>query len=292
MRILISGATGFIGSHLVSSLHETGHDIITLGRGSSSDFRLDAAGDAPAAAFEGAGAVIHLAGEPVAQRWTPEVKRRIRESRVMGTERLVHGLSITRNRPGVLVCASAVGYYGDRGDEVLTEASAPGKDFLAEVCRQWEEKADLAGALGLRVVKVRVGVVLGSNGGALKKMLPAFKMGVGGRLGNGRQWMPWIHVADIAGIFRHAVESSVTGVLNGCSPGVVTNAEFTKALGHALGRPTLLPTPGFALKLLFGEMAEMILDSQRVTPRATRESGYKFKYPDLAEALKCIYSRR
>jgi hypothetical protein len=285
MRIVISGASGFIGSHLAATLRQAGHDIVTLGRGGSADHRWDAAKDAPAEAFEGADAVVHLAGEPVAQRWTPEVKRRIRESRVLGTERLIHGLSITRNRPQALVCASAVGYYGDRGDEVLTEASAPGSGFLPEVCRQWEEKADLAAALGLRVVKVRTGVVLGAGGGALKKMLPAFKLGVGGRLGNGRQWMPWIHVADIAGIFRHAVETSVTGALNGCAPQAVTNGEFTTALGRALHRPTVLPVPGLALKLLFGEMAEVMLGSQRVEPRATLESGYKFQYPDLSGAL-------
>jgi uncharacterized protein (TIGR01777 family) len=280
MRIVITGAAGFIGTHLTSTLRQAGHEIVTLGRSHS-------ASDA-AQAFEGAVAVVHLAGEPVAQRWSPEVKQRIRDSRVLGTERLVQGLSITRNRPQALICASAVGYYGDRGDEVLTEASSPGAGFLPDVCRQWEEKADLAAALGMRVVKVRTGVVLGPAGGALKQMLTPFKAGVGGRLGNGRQWMPWIHIDDIAGIFRHGIETTVSGPLNGTAPGVVTNADFTAALGHALHRPTVLPVPKFALKLMFGEMAEVMLSSQRVLPRATEESGYKFQYPALGASLASL----
>ena len=207
MRLVITGATGFIGKHLTSTLRQAGHEIVALGRGHS-------ASDA-ARAFEGAGAVVHLAGEPVSQRWSPEVKQRIRDSRVLTTERLVQALSVTRNRPQVFVCASAVGYYGDRGDETLTESSSPGSGFLPDVCRQWEEKADLAASLGLRVVKVRTGIVLGPDGGALKQMLTPFKAGVGGRLGSGRQWMPWIHIDDIAGIFRHGIEAPVSGPLNG-----------------------------------------------------------------------------
>jgi uncharacterized protein (TIGR01777 family) len=288
MRIIVTGASGFIGKRLTEVLREAGHEIVSLGRGTSADFRWDAASDAPADAFEGADAVVHLAGEPVAQRWTAEAKQRIRDSRVLGTERLMHGLSITRTRPRLLVCGSAVGYYGDRGDEVLAEDAKPGTGFLAKVCREWEAKADLGEALGMRVVKVRTGLVLGPNGGALKEMLTPFKAGVGGRLGSGRQWMPWIHLDDIAGIFRHAVEGPVRGVLNGAAPGVVTNADFTSALGKALHRPTLLPAPGFALKLAFGEMAEMILSSQRVVPRATEASGYRFRYTELNAALASL----
>lgn len=286
MRIVITGASGFIGSHLTARLLPAGHEVVTLGRGPSASFHWDQSSGAPAEAFENADAVVHLAGEPVAQRWSAPVKRRIRDSRVLGTERLVQGLSITRNRPRTLVCASAVGYYGNRGDELLTEQSGPGTGFLAETCREWEDKADLAVSLALRVVKVRIGMVLGAGGGALKKMLPAFKLGVGGRLGTGHQWMPWIHIADIAGIFLHAIETPVSGVLNGCAPMPVTNAEFTRALGRSLHRPTMAPVPGLALKLLFGEMAGMMLASERVVPQATLESGYRFQYPEIEAALQ------
>ena len=288
MRIVITGATGFIGKKLVATLQSAGHEIVTLGRGATADHKWDATEDAPAAAFEDADAVIHLAGEPVAQKWTPEAKQRIRDSRVLGTERLVHGLSITRKRPTALICASAVGYYGDRGEEALPEDSDPGTGFLPRVCREWEAKADLAEALGMRVVKVRTGIVLGPDGGAMKEMLTPFKLGVGGKLGDGSQWMPWIHLDDIVGIFRHAVEGSVAGPLNGAAPGVVTNAQFTAELGKALHRPAVIPVPRFALKLMFGEMANVILGSQRVIPQATEKSGYRFQYPELAKALASL----
>jgi uncharacterized protein (TIGR01777 family) len=256
-----------------------GHEVVPLGRGTST---------APEAVLEAADAVIHLAGEPVAQKWSPEVKARIRDSRVLGTEKLVHGLSVTRVRPKVLVCSSAVGYYGDRGEEVLAEDARPGEGFLPDVCREWEAKAELAEALGMRVVKIRTGIVLGPNGGALKEMMAPFKAGVGGRLGDGKQWMPWIHLDDIAGIFRHAVEGNALGVLNGAAPGVVRNVDFTTALGKALHRPTVLAVPAFALKLMFGEMGEVMLGSQRVAPRATEASGYKFQYPELEAALASL----
>ena len=254
MRILITGATGFIGTRLADVLHQGGHEVVRLGR------------SAPPEALEGSDALVVAPGGRAGGSAMDREKRkqRIRESRVLGTEQLMHGLSITRNRPKVLICASAVGYYGDRGDETLTEDASPGTGFLARVCCEWEAKADLAEALGMRVVKVRTGMVLGPNGGALKKMLLPFKAGVGGRLGNGRQWMPWIHLDDITGIFRHALEGSVAGVLNGAAPGVVTNAQFTAALGKALHRPAVLPVPRFALKLMFGEMADMVLGSQKV----------------------------
>jgi uncharacterized protein len=288
MRIVITGATGFIGKRLLVVLREAGHELVTLGRGTSANYRWDAASDAPSEAFEGADAVVHLAGEPVAQKWTPEAKQRIRDSRVLGTERLIHGLSTTRNRPKALICASAVGYYGDRGDERLTEDADSGTGFLAKLCREWEGKADLAQSLGIRVVKVRTGLVLGPDGGALKEMLTPFKAGVGGRLGSGKQWMPWIHMDDIVGIFRHAVEGSAAGPLNGAAPGVVTNAEFTEALGKALHRPTVLPMPEFALKLMFGEMAGVLVASQRVIPQATEKSGYRFQYAELGAALASL----
>jgi uncharacterized protein (TIGR01777 family) len=278
MRIVITGATGFIGRRLVAVLREAGHAIVTVRHGDGNR----------AEAFEGADAVVHLAGEPVAKRWTPEAKQRIRDSRVVGTERLVQEISIARHRPKVLVCGSAVGFYGDRGDEELDEDAAPGRGFLPDVCRQWEEKADLAQALGMRVVKVRTGIVMGPNGGALERMLPPFKAGVGGRLGDGRQWMPWIHIDDIAGIFRHAIEGDASGALNGVAPGVVRNAEFTAALAKALHRPAMLPVPRFALKLMFGEMADALFDSQRVAPRATEKSGYRFQYREVDSALAAL----
>ena len=288
MRIAITGASGFIGNHVARTLRSAGHEIVTLGRGTSVNYRWDAGADAPPEAFEAAGAVVHLAGEPVSQRWTPEAKRRIYDSRVLGTERLIHGLSITRQRPQVLVCASAVGYYGNRGDEPLTESAEPGTGFLARLCREWEAKADLAEALGMRVVKVRIGVVLGANGGAIKQMLTPFKMGAGGRLGHGRQWMPWIHLDDIAGIFRHAIETNASGVLNGVAPGLATNAQFTAALAKRLHRPAIFPVPKLALQVLFGEMADVLVGSQKVIPEATQRSGYRFAHPDLNEALQSL----
>jgi uncharacterized protein (TIGR01777 family) len=287
-RIVITGASGFIGTKLVAVLRESGYDVVTLGRGPSDALRWDYNSDAPPEAFESADAVVHLAGEPVAQRWSPEVKVRIRDSRVLSTERLIHGISLARNRPKALVCASAVGYYGDRGNAPLAEDAAPGRGFLADVCRQWEAKADLAESLGLRVAKVRTGVVLGENGGALKPMLPAFKAFLGGRLASGAQWMPWIHLDDIVGIFQHAIEHPVSGPLNGAAPGIVTNRKFTAQLAGALHRPAFLPVPRFALHLLLGEMAEVTLASQRVLPVATLASGYTFRYPDLAAALASL----
>lgn len=288
MRIVITGASGFIGTHLISVLRQAGHEIVTLGHGAAANFHWDAAVDAPPEAFEGADAVVHLAGETVSQKWTPEAKRRIHDSRVLGTERLVHGLSITRNRPKVLVCASAVGYYGDRGDEPLSEDAQPGTGFLPKLCREWESKADLAEALGMRVAKIRTGVVLGPGGGALKQMLTPFKLGAGGRLGSGTQWMPWIHLDDIAGIFRHAVEGNIAGPLNGAAPGLVTNAEFTAALAKALHRPAVFPVPRLALKVMFGEMADVLLASQKVIPQATEKNGYRFLYPELSAALESL----
>jgi uncharacterized protein len=288
MRIVITGASGFIGTRLTDVLRDSGHEVVTLGRGASAHYRWDASSEPPVEAFEGAGGVVQLAGEPVAQRWSDEVKRKIRESRVLGTERLVRGIAAARQRPRVLVCASAVGYYGDRGEEVLTEEAGPGRGFLPEVCREWEARAEAATALGLRVVKVRIGVVLGANGGALKEMLTPFRLGVGGRIGNGRQWMPWIHLDDIAGIFRHALETDVAGALNGASPGTVRNVDFTAALGKALHRPTVFPVPEFALKLRFGEMAGVLFESQRVVPAATERSGYRFRYPELGAALASL----
>jgi uncharacterized protein (TIGR01777 family) len=287
-RIVVTGASGFIGTRLCDVLRQSGYEVATVGRGPSATFRWDYTSDAPPEAFESADAVVHLAGEPVVQRWSPEVKQRIHDSRVRSTERLIQALSITRDRPKVLVCASAVGYYGNSKDHPLPESAGPGRGFLSGVCREWEAKADLAESLGMRVAKIRTGIVLGENGGALKQMLPAFKVGVGGRLASGTQWMPWIHLDDIAAIFQHAIGNPVHGALNGAAPGIVTNREFTAQLAEALHRPAFFPVPRFALNLLFGEMGEVMLDSQRVIPAATLESGYRFRYPDLPSALASL----
>lgn len=231
-------------------------------------------------------AVINLAGEPIAQRWSDEVKQRIYTSRVDRTRQLVSAIAGLKYKPRVLVSASAVGYYGDRGDEVLTENSTAGSDFLAKVCVDWEREAMQARESGVRVVTVRIATVLGRDGGALKQMLIPFRLGLGGRFGNGRQWMSWIHVQDLARLLAYAADDeSVSGALNGSSPEPVTNAQFTKALAHAVHRPAILPVPKFALKLALGEAAGFLLQSLRVMPEGTMQGGFRFDYPQLAEAL-------
>jgi uncharacterized protein len=233
MIVALSGANGFIGQHLQWIWPAT--------------FRRIPRGGASPEILSGADAVVHLAGEPVAQRWNPAVKKRIRDSRVEGTRALTRAIGFTDKRPRVLVCASAVGYYGDRADELLDEQAAPGAGFLPEVSREWEEAADSASAHGVRVVKIRIGVVLGRDGGALKKMLPAFRLGLGGKLGSGNQWMSWIHVEDLCGMIRFAAEhEAVSGVWNGVAPNPVTNREFTKTLAEAVHRPAIFPVPAFA----------------------------------------------
>lgn len=298
MKCVISGGTGFIGRRIVDRLLHNGHYVGVWSRkpglekrsAVQSFFWDPLQGEPPEESLNKMDAVIHLAGEQVAQRWNPEVKRRIRDSRVLGTRRLVDAIGRVQHKPTVLVCASAIGYYGDRGDEVLTESSGPGSGFLADVCRAWEEEAGRAADFGLRVVKLRVGFVLGKDGGALAQMAPAFGAFVGGRLGSGRQWMPWIHAADLAEMFIYATENGVSGVWNACSPNPVTNAAFTKELGSVLGRPTLFPVPPFALKLAFGEVGQHMLDSARVVPEAALKAGYRFRYPELGPALKNLLS--
>jgi uncharacterized protein len=277
MRIAVTGATGFIGRRLTASLGADGIGSRAVPRGT------------PGAELEGADAVVHLAGEPVAQRWTPEAKRRIRDSRVQGTGLLVEALAALPRRPEVLVAASAVGYYGSRGDEILSEGAAPGKGFLPEVCVEWEKAADAASALGIRVVKVRIGMVLGSGGGALAQMLPPFRMGVGGPLAGGQQWMSWIHIEDLVRLIRFAVETpALRGALNGTSPNPVRNADFTQKLARAVHRPAFFPVPKFALELLYGEMSEVLLGSQRVVPRLAEDAGFGFRYPEAEAALRQI----
>ena len=296
MHITISGASGFIGRRLMKSLLAGGHSLRVLSRHAGTNLPPgvqlsvwdSTRGEPPEESLAEADAVIHLAGEPVSQRWTEETKRKIRSSRVDGTRHLVQALSTLSRRPAALISSSAIGIYGSRGDSVLTEASAPGSGFLAEVCKEWETQADLAQALGIRVAKIRTGVVLGTQGGALAKMLPPFKLGLGGPVGSGKQWMSWIHLDDLVGIIRHTVENPVEGAVNGTAPAPVTNAEFTKALADALHRPAFFPVPAFALKLVFGEMAGLLLASQRVLPQAAESTGYQFQYREIGAALKSI----
>ena len=276
MNIAITGASGFIGRHLMRSLAQAGHSVCALRR------------HAPPAESD---VVIHLAGEPVAQRWTAEARQRIRESRIAGTRNLVDALGRLPRRPKALICASAIGYYGSRGDEILTESSAPGSGFLPEVCVAWEREAQAAESFGIRVVRVRTGLVLAAGGGALQRMLPPFRMGVGGRLGSGRQWMSWIHLEDLTAMFLFAVESQVRGPLNGVAPQPATNSEFTRELARMLRRPAVFPVPEFALRLLFGEMADVLLTSQRVVPAAAQAAGFRFRFPQLSPALEDLLHR-
>lgn len=284
MKVAVTGASGFVGARVCDLLRSRGHAVVTMGR-SSGERRWDPmAGPAP---LQGTDAVVHLAGEPVASgRWSDEKLRRIRESRVTGTRNVVAGMKAAGTR--LLVCASATGYYGDRGDEELTEASPPGVDFLSGVCRDWEAEAAQSGG---RTVSIRIGIALGAEGGALSRMRLPFTLGVGGRLGHGRQWMSWIHVDDLAALILHALETeSVSGPLLGTSPAPVTNADFTRALGRALGRWTILPMPAWQVRLLFGKVADVLLGSQRCRPDRTLECGFRFRHPELGPALKQLLS--
>lgn len=296
MKCIISGGTGFIGRRVVDRLLKDSHYVAVWSRKPGLERRTAVAthlwdplvGDPPLESLNGMDCVIHLAGEKVGQRWTPEIKRRIHDSRVVGTQRIVDSIEKVRHKPKILVCASGIGIYGDRGDEVLTEASAPGTGFLADTCRAWEAEADRARRFGMRVVKIRIGFVLGKDGGALQKMVPAFKAFVGGKLGSGKQWMPWVHVDDVAEIFAYAVENEISGVWNATSPNPVRNSEFTKELAGTLGRPALFPIPGSALKLAFGEIAQHMVESARVIPENLSKAGFQFRHPDLGGALRDI----
>lgn len=299
MNILISGSTGFLGSALVPFLKSKGHAIarLTRGQGGAGDKTIHwqpPNGIANVAELEGFDAVIHLAGENIAAgRWTSARKAAIRDSRVQGTHVLCEALARLDRPPKVLASASAIGYYGARGDLVLDETSSPGSGFLAEVCRDWENATEPALAKGIRVVPTRFGVILGSGGGALAKMLFPFKMGVGGVIGNGRQFMSWIALDDTAGAIEHVLNTeALRGPVNLVAPNPVTNHEFTKTLGRVLGRPTVFPMPAFAARLAFGEMAdEMLLSSARVVPARLQETKYAFQYPNLEEAL-CHVTKR
>jgi hypothetical protein len=278
MRITVTGASGLIGSRLVAALRARGDEVTTLSHGTDWD---------PGEALAGRDAVVHLAGEPVAQRWSDAARRRIRESREAGTRRLVGGIEQADPRPTALISASAVGYYGPRRDEPLAEDAPPGDDFLAQVCVAWEREAQQAEALGLRVVRVRTGVVLDKAGGALGKMLLPFRLGVGGPVAGGDQYMPWIHLDDVVGIYEAAIDDTAwSGPVNAAAPEPVTNQAFSKALGRALHRPAVAPVPGFAIRALYGDMAEIVTEGQRAVPRQAQRLGYAFRHPDLDEALR------
>jgi uncharacterized protein len=297
MRVTVTGATGLIGGRLVGELSGRGDEVTVLTRsaGKAREALPDTtpvewspdAGPAPAEALEGRDAVIHLAGENVAQRWSAVAKRRIHESRERGTRNLVAGLEAAENRPGVLVSASAVGYYGPRGPEPVTEHTPPGDDFLARVCVAWEREAQAAGRLGVRVVCVRTGVMLDRSGGALGKMLPFFRAGVGGPVAGGDQYMPWVHAEDVAGIYLRAIDDERwSGPVNATAPQPVTNAQFSKALGRALKRPAVLPVPAFAIRALYGDMAVIVTEGQNAVPERPLALGWQARHPDLDEALR------
>ena len=298
MKILVTGASGLVGTALIPALKAKGHEVLRLVRSAPNKAAGEAGwnpeqGTIDAESLEGIDAAVHLAGENVAEgRWTDEKKKRIRESRAKGTRLLSETLAQLKQKPHTLVSASATGFYGDRGDEVLTEQSASGGDFLSEVCREWELATQAAAAAGIRVANLRFGVILTAKGGALKKMLTPFKLGVGGKLGSGEQYMSWVALEDAVGAILFALETeSLRGPINVVSPQPVTNLEFTKTLGRALSRPTIFAVPKFAARLAFGEVADaLLLSSARVEPLRLKEAGYKFQYPTLEATMHHIIS--
>jgi uncharacterized protein len=291
--VAITGASGFIGHALTERLRANGRRVRRLVRSARSGSPDDIVWDPMRGVLaprdlEGAEAVIHLAGEPIAHRWTSARRQAIRDSRVRGTELLARAIATLDRKPSVLLSGSAVGYYGDRGDEAVSEESAPGTDYLGGVAQEWETAAGAARDAGVRVVLLRTGIVLNPHGGALERMLPPFRLGVGGPLGSGRQWMSWIARADHLRAMEHALATTgLHGPVNFVAPNPVTNAEFAATLGRVLGRPSLVPAPAFALELLYGEMARAtLLAGQRVLPKALLRSGFRFEYPTLEEALR------
>lgn len=307
MHVAITGARGMIGHALAELLRDEGHRVTGVTRSqpgpdelqwSPSEGRIDTDG------LRGVDAVVHLAGEPIGfaswrpsdildARWTPETKRALRDSRIGGTALIARTLAGMDDGPGTLVSASAIGYYGDRGDQTLTEASGPGDLFMSDLCRDWEASAEPARQAGLRVVHPRIGIVQTPRDGALQRSLPVFRAGLGGPFGSGRQWWSWVMLADVIGVLHHAVTSDeVEGPINVTAPEPVTNAQWAKALGRVLGRPAVIPVPRFGPRLVFGEMAdELIYVSARVLPAATLGSGYRFKYTDLEAGLRSVLSR-
>jgi uncharacterized protein (TIGR01777 family) len=296
-RILISGASGLVGSALVPALEDGGAEVVRLTRNSArgsaprtKSIPWDPAHPISPEAVSGFDVVIHLAGESVLGRWSEAKKARIRGSRVQPTTNLARALGQARQKPRVFLSASAIGFYGNRGEELLTEDTTSGSGFAAELSRDWEAAALPATEAGIRTAQMRMGIILGENGGALQTMLPPFKMGLGGRLGDGHQWMSWIDVQDVVGAIQHLMSTEqMRGPVNMVAPGPVTNTEFTKKLGGVLSRPTIFPVPGFAVRLAFGQMAdELLLASQKVQPARLLSSGYVFRYPELRASLERI----
>lgn len=278
MRVTVLGASGFIGRRLVAALRARGDDVV--------EFSLRDP-EAAAAASAGSDAVVNLAGAPISARWTPATKAALKSTRVELPRRYLAALTGVAERPKVYVSASAVGYYGTSRSATFVETSPPGDDFLAAICVAWEAEADTAGALGMRVTKLRTGLVLGSEGGALAQLFPVFRLGLGGPVGDGGQWYSWIHADDAVGVMLHAIDGT-DGVLNAVAPTPVTNREFSRALGRAVHRPAFLPTPAFATRLLMGEGAMLVNEGQRVLPQRTLATGYVFRHPDLEEALSSL----
>jgi uncharacterized protein len=296
MKITVTGATGRVGRHIVAALKARGDEVIALSRDPDKAgemlgvqaYAWDPKNEAiPRAALDHCHAVVHLAGEDVGQRWNKQVKAEIIDSREKGTRNVVHSIFDTKPRPLTLVCASASGYYGgERGDEIIDEKAAQGNDWLADVCGRWERQMETA-KIGIRTVMVRTGLVLDADGGALEKMLPPFKAGLGGPIGSGKQYMPWIHRDDLVGIYLAALDNDqFAGPINASAPEPVTNKQFAKALGRAINRPAVAPVPGFTIKLMYGEMAQIVLGGVRMVPGRAEELGYSFEHTDLDEALR------
>lgn len=298
MKVVMTGATGFVGQVLVKQLLEAGHEVVILTRnvaraaitlGSSCKYFQweESTGTPPLEAFDGCEGVINLMGESIAQRWDEQHKKKIYNSRINGTRKLVEVMEQLPKKPKIFVSTSAVGIYGNRGPENLDEASTLADDFLAKVCKDWENEANKARNHGIRVVIIRTGVVIGRGGGALEKMLPIFKLGGGGPVGSGNQYLSWIHIEDLAAMYAEALKNeNVKGVLNGTAPYPATSAEFGKMLGKVLRRPAFMPAPAFAMKLAFGEMSQILLEGQKVLPVKFKEHQFRFRYPTLEMALK------